>query len=49
LEVSIKINFSEIKQAGIPKEMVGAALILCSKAGSYITGADLKATGGEHL
>jgi NAD(P)-dependent dehydrogenase (short-subunit alcohol dehydrogenase family) len=49
LEVSIKINLSDIKQAGIPEEMAGAALILYSKAGSYITGADLKVTGGVHL
>jgi NAD(P)-dependent dehydrogenase (short-subunit alcohol dehydrogenase family) len=38
-----------MKRAGIPEEMAGAALMLCSKAGSYITGADLQATGGAHL
>ena len=38
-----------MKRAGIPEEMAGAALMLCSNAGSYITGADLKATGGAHL
>lgn len=36
-------------RAGLPEEMVGAALLLCSDAGSFITGADLQATGGGHL
>lgn len=36
-------------RAGTPEEMAGAALLLCSDAGSYITGADLQATGGAHL
>ena len=36
-------------RAGTPDEMAGAALLLCSEAGSYITGADLQATGGRHL
>lgn len=34
---------------GTPDEMAGAALLLCSDAGSFITGADLQATGGAHL
>lgn len=38
-----------MRRAGIPEEMAGAALMLCSNAGSYITGADLQATGGAHL
>ena len=38
-----------MKRAGITEEMAGAALMLCSNAGSYITGADLQATGGAHL
>lgn len=36
-------------RAGTPEEMANAALLLCSDAGSYITGADLYATGGGHL
>ncbi len=36
-------------RAGTPEEMAGAALLLCSDAGSFITGADLQATGGAHL
>ena len=36
-------------RAGAPEEMAGAALLLCSDAGSFITGADLQATGGAHL
>lgn len=36
-------------RAGVPEEMAGAALLLCSDAGSFITGADLQATGGGHL
>ncbi|MBN9066914.1 MAG: SDR family oxidoreductase [Rhizobiales bacterium] len=38
-----------MRRAGRPAEMAGAALLLCSDAGSYITGADLQATGGRHL
>jgi NAD(P)-dependent dehydrogenase (short-subunit alcohol dehydrogenase family) len=36
-------------RAADPDEMVGAALLLCSPASSFITGADLQATGGAHL
>lgn len=36
-------------RAGTPEEMAAAALLLCSEAGSFITGADLQATGGAHL
>jgi NAD(P)-dependent dehydrogenase (short-subunit alcohol dehydrogenase family) len=36
-------------RAAEPDEMVGAALLLCSDAGSYIAGADLMITGGGHL
>jgi NAD(P)-dependent dehydrogenase (short-subunit alcohol dehydrogenase family) len=38
-----------MQRAGDAREMAGAALLLCSEAGSYITGADLQATGGRHL
>jgi NAD(P)-dependent dehydrogenase (short-subunit alcohol dehydrogenase family) len=38
-----------MRRAGQPEEMANAALLLCSEAGSYITGADLQATGGGHL
>ena len=34
---------------GDVSEIAGAALLLCSEAGSFITGADLQATGGRHL
>jgi L-rhamnose 1-dehydrogenase len=31
---------------GTPDDLVGAALLLCSNAGSYINGADLFVDGG---
>lgn len=40
---------SPMRRAGAPEEMAGAALLLCSEAGRFITGADLQATGGRHL
>jgi len=40
---------SPMRRAGRPSEIAGAALLLCSEAGSFITGADLQATGGRHL
>lgn len=46
---AIEAGCSPMKRAGKPSEMAGAALLLCSDAGSYITGADLQATGGRHL
>lgn len=36
-------------RAGLPEEMAAAALLLCSDAGAFITGAELHATGGGHL
>jgi NAD(P)-dependent dehydrogenase (short-subunit alcohol dehydrogenase family) len=45
----IEAGCSPMQRAGRPSEMAGAALLLCSEAGSYITGADLQATGGRHL
>lgn len=36
-------------RAGTPAEMVAAAVMLCSDDASFITGADLQATGGAHL
>lgn len=45
----IQKQFSPLGRAGRPEEMAAAALLLCSEAGSYITGANLEATGGAHL
>jgi NAD(P)-dependent dehydrogenase (short-subunit alcohol dehydrogenase family) len=36
-------------RAGTPEEMAGAALLFCSNASAFITGADLQAGGGGHL
>lgn len=36
-------------RAGTPEEIVGAALLLCSEAASFTTGANLEMTGGGHL
>ncbi len=38
-----------IGRAAEPNEMVGAALLLCSDAASYIAGTDVMVTGGGHL
>jgi NAD(P)-dependent dehydrogenase (short-subunit alcohol dehydrogenase family) len=38
-----------IGRAAEPDEMVGAAVLLCSNAASYIAGTDLMVTGGGHL
>jgi glucose 1-dehydrogenase len=36
-------------RAGTPDEIAGGALLLCSEAGRFITGADLQIDGGHHL
>ncbi len=46
---AVQAGANPMKRAGTPEEMVGAALLFCSDAGSFITGADLQATGGGHL
>ena len=45
----IERGSSPMGRAGTPDEIAGAALLLCSEAGSFITGADLQVTGGRHL
>ena len=45
----IQARANPMQRAGTPDEMAGAALLLCSDAGSFITGANLEATGGGHL
>jgi len=45
----IEARANPMGRAGLPEEMAGAALLLCSEAGSFITGADFQATGGAHL
>ncbi len=40
---------SPMGRAGLPEDLVGAALLLCSDAGSFITGANLNVTGGADL
>ena len=36
-------------RAGLPDEMASAAVLLCSRANAFMTGADLQVTGGGHL
>ena len=45
----IQRTSAPMQRAGEAREMAAAALLLCSEAGSFITGADLQATGGRHL
>jgi NAD(P)-dependent dehydrogenase (short-subunit alcohol dehydrogenase family) len=45
----IQRESAPMQRAGRPDEIAGAALLLCSEAGSFITGASLDATGGRHL
>jgi len=42
-------NMIPAARLGNSEECVGPALMLCSEAGSYITGADIPVTGGMHL
>lgn len=46
---TIQHTANPMGRAGTPEEMAGAALLLCSDAGAFITGAELHATGGGHL
>jgi glucose 1-dehydrogenase len=46
---TIERGSSPMGRAGTPDEIAGAALLLCSDAGSFIAGADLQVTGGRHL
>jgi len=43
------INRIPMGAAGTPQDCVGAALLLCSDAGRYVTGVDLLVDGGMHL
>ena len=43
------LNMIPAARLGNPDECAGPALMLCSEAGSYITGADIPVTGGMHL
>lgn len=45
----IQKGSAPMQRAGEVGEIAGAALLLCSDAGSFITGIDLQATGGRHL
>lgn len=45
----IEAEANPMRRAGLPEEMVGAALLFCSDAGSFIAGADLMVTGAGHL
>ena len=42
-------RISPMGRAGQPEDLVGAALLLCSDAGSCITGANLNVTGGADI
>ena len=40
---------SPMGRAGLPEDLVGAALLLCSDAGGFITGTNINVTGGGAL
>jgi glucose 1-dehydrogenase len=42
-------RISPMGRAGQPEDLVGAALLLCSDAGSFITGANFNVTGGADI
>ncbi len=42
-------RLSPMGRAGQPEDLIGAALLLCSDAGSFITGANVNVTGGADL
>ena len=42
-------RLSPMGRAGQPEDLVGAALVLCSDAGSFISGANFNVTGGADL
>lgn len=46
---ALQAGASATGRAGLPEDMVGAALLLSSDAGAFITGAELMAGGGGHL
>lgn len=46
-EIQAKAN--PMGRAGMPEDVVGAALLFCSEAGGFITGADLPVSGGGQL
>lgn len=44
-----KFDWLPLRRVGEPSDCAGAALLLCSEAGSYITGAILHVDGGMHV
>ncbi len=44
-----RVEFLPLKRVGEPEDCAGAALLLCSDAGGYITGAVLHVDGGMHI
>ena len=46
---AIQQKANPMERAGTVEDIVGSALLLCSPASAFITGANLQATGGAHL